>query len=119
MFRVRRERERERERQIKGGRARDRGQAECERYNWKEARYSEVTRRVERVEITRVAGNLSRASELNTKEPDLDRRAGSTGARAPRNSIIFGQNASTADGRAACVCMRPLYVPAACFVQRP
>lgn len=96
-----------------------------ERYNWKEAHYSTVTRRVERVEITRVAGNLSRtratdqpSERTNECERTWPRSAaGSTCARSTNYYFWSGNEYRVLC--TACMCMRPLYVPATCFVQRP
>lgn len=95
-----------------------------ERYNWKE-HYSTVTRRVERVEITRVAGNLSqtRATEQANERINECKRtwprsaAGSTCARS--TNYYFWSGNEYRVSCTACMCMRPLYVPATCFVQRP
>lgn len=95
-----------------------------ERYNWKE-HYSTVTRRVERVEITRVAGNLSqtRATEQANERINECKRtwprsvAGSTCARS--TNYYFWSGNEYRVSYTACMCMRPLYVPATCFVQRP
>lgn len=66
-------------------------------------RYSEVARRVEGVEITRVAGNLSRTSRTYAKENLTSiAAAGSTRSRprvrAPDKLLFSGQDAGIADG---------------------